>query len=111
MTKPNPLTTLYICEFAHSCSVGCPHSKPHSPILEEPGLCHKFPAMCGDDNETPCLCVPFQTVGQKRTLTQRPSREQENSSAFPSCEADEICAFYPEFCPECQATTFDFEAV
>ncbi|WPD22838.1 MAG: hypothetical protein SD837_21975 [Candidatus Electrothrix scaldis] len=111
ITKPNTLTTLYICELAHSCDIPCPHSKPHSPILEQDGLCHKFPAMCGDDNETPCLCVPFQTIGQNRTLTQGTSQEQENSSVFSSCGPDEVCCFAPDFCPECQAVIFDFAGV
>lgn len=48
----------YICELVETCPIACPHSVPHLPILESPGMCDEKHALCGNDNETPCLCVP-----------------------------------------------------
>lgn len=51
----------YICELVRQCSVPCTHSVPHLPLSEQPGLCHEVSMICGEDNETPCLCVPVNS--------------------------------------------------
>jgi hypothetical protein len=54
----------HICSLAMGCTVPeCYHKKPHRPNRESDfwgGFCHEVALECGNDNKTPCLCVPVK---------------------------------------------------